>query len=84
MWYDISTGCLAQLGERTLHRGDVAGSSPVASTFFMHKKKITSAEVQFKPIQIASPANSASTSQNILTTLVSGMPLIRNAKWIGV
>ena len=25
-------GGLAQLGERTLHRGDVAGSSPVAST----------------------------------------------------
>ena len=28
-------GGLAQLGERTLHRGDVAGSSPVASTFFI-------------------------------------------------
>lgn len=28
-------GGLAQLGERTLHRGDVAGSSPVASTFFV-------------------------------------------------
>ena len=30
--YNDFHGGLAQLGERTLHRGDVAGSSPVAST----------------------------------------------------
>lgn len=30
-------GGLAQLGERTLHRGDVAGSSPVASTQMIRK-----------------------------------------------
>ena len=33
-------GGLAQLGERTLHRGDVAGSSPVASTFLMENAGI--------------------------------------------
>ena len=38
--YYIPCGGLAQLGERTLHRGDVAGSSPVASTFLMENAGI--------------------------------------------
>ncbi len=32
MVYNSNDGGLAQLGERALHRGDVAGSSPVFST----------------------------------------------------
>lgn len=36
--YNQNHGGLAQLGERTLHRGDVAGSSPVASIFFFFSK----------------------------------------------